>query len=1124
MKYRFLVVAVAGLLTFFAVHGAAQSIVSGDITGTVTDQSGAVVSDATVTIKNVDTGKTATAKTNSSGVYRLPLLKPGPYTVTVNQTGFQSVNVPANVAVGQVTRADIKLQVGSQSQTVEVTAQTPVIQTDNGNVQSNYNAAQIEALPSPGGDITYVAQTAPGTAVAATSGSGYGNFTSNGISGTANLFTVNGADFMDPFFNLNNSGASNLSLGANDLQEATVTNNGYTGEYGRNAGAQVNYSTKSGTNEFHGNLQYYWTGAALNARDWFANANGHQPNPNSAAHQWAASVGGPIIKNKTFFFLDTEGIKEKLPTSTNVFIPSPAFQNFVLTTGLPTAGQAAQIPFYQKMFSVWNGAKGAATATPVTANVDPSLGCAGFTDAASGLGVTVPCASQFRSLETTPSHEWLGIARLDHRFTEADNLFLRFRMDHGTQASYTDPINSAFNGVSNQPQYEGQLNYTHAFGSGAVNQLIASGSWYSSVFRMQNPEAAVGLFPYSLTANGIFAGGLNSFNSLVPQGRNVSQYGIVDDYSFGRGAHNIKFGVNFRRNNITDYDFGINTVPFININDLGQFASGKIDDYEQTFPSRETQPFAVYSLGFYIQDQWKATRNLTLTLAIRGDRNSNISCVTDCINRAEGKFDQLPHDPLIPYNQTITTGHREAFRDFESVAWQPRIGFALTPFGGQDFVIRGGVGIFADLYPAVLGESFALNSPGSNFFVLSGNNLAPGVPNSAPSVAAASNAAFLAGFNSGQNLNQITNTLATTGVTFIPPGLTTISSNFKNPKYYKWNLAVEKGFGAKTSLSFNYVGNHGRDLIVQNPGVNGFCTPGAGSTCPGFTGLPATAPDPRFGTVNEYYNFGVSNYNGLVVSLTRRYATLQISGAYTWSHALDEISNGGVLPYSLNDSLIYQMNPHNLAQLNYGNADYDIRNYFSGSYSWTPKYKFSNGMMNRALGGWSLSQTFFTRSGLPYTVYTSPTSLFGNFSAPNTNIGIPATFLPGFGTGASANCSAPSMPNQTCINSSDFAGLLPGGFNNINQRRNQFRGPYFFNTDIQLSKEFKVTEHTAFGLGAQVYNLLNHPNFANPVNNLEQGGFGTVQSTVSTPTSPYGAFVGAAAGARIVQVTGKFNF
>lgn len=1136
--FAILSVTAALLLVFFVANAAAQSIVSGDISGTVTDPSGAVVSGATVTIKNNATGAVQTTTTNATGFYRFSLLKPATYVVTVTQTGFQTTTRTVQVSVGQVTRADAKLTVGQSSQTVEVTAQTPVIQTDNGNVQSSFNAAQIDALPNPGGDITYVAQTAPGINVNASSGGGYGNFTANGTPGNANLFTVNGNDNMDPYLNLNNSGASNLTLGANELQDATVTTNGYTGEFGRNAGAQLNYGTKSGTNALHGNLSYLWTGAALNARDWFNNG----PNPNSASQQWAASVGGPIVKDKIFFFLNTEGLHLKLPTSQNVFIPSPQYQAFTVNSGLPGVGAANQIPFYQKMFGLWNGATGAATSGPVTDLANLDLGCGapafplssnpagppvlgydnstptGVAMEAAGFGTTVPCANQFRSSALSPSREWILSGRFDVNFSEADKVFFRVNTDQGTQATYTDPINPIFNAISKQPQYGGQANWSHTLSNNSVNQLIVSGSYYSAIFKSVNQAAALQAFPYAFSGVDQFTqlGGQN-FN--FPQGRNVSQWQVVDDFSLTKGKHTLKFGVNYRGNRVTSYRFSVLTTPQVLVADVGSFAGGTWDQFRQRFPVTFSRPFRLYSLGFYVQDQLRVTPKLSLTLAVRADHNSNPNCPQNCFARASGTFQQFPHDVNIPYNQTIQTGLSEAFNDFETLAWQPRIGFAWTPFSNQNTVIRGGVGIFADAFPATITDDPARNPPFSNDFRTLGANAAPDVPGSAQTQLAAVNQAFVNGFNTGQTLAQIQAALPPGIVGFRPPGLNTYQNNLKNPKWIKWNLEFQHALDNKTSVSLNYIGNHGRDIFTAvNP--NTFCR--TASACSGFA--PLVAPDPRFGTVTQLYNQGVSNYNGVVASFTRRYSSLQIQASYTWSHTLDDISNGGILPYSLNDSITVQINPANLSSVNYGNADYDARHYFNGSYTWTPGFKFENSTMNRVLGGWTLSQTFFTRTGLPFSVYDSSfgTTTLRNYGA--SPGGGPAAvlfnFVPGFQGGA-PTCNGPRNAGDVCLNSTDFP--QPATFVG-NQRRNQFRGPGFFDTDISLSKNFKVTERVSFGVGANVFNVLNHPNFANPAADLGGSGFGTILNTVAIPTSPFGTFVGAAASGRLIQLNARINF
>jgi hypothetical protein len=267
----------------------AQSLVSGDLTGTVTDPSGAVVSGATVTLKSDTTGATRTTTTNASGAYRFSLLQPGSYTVSANASGFSKSQSTTTIAAGQATIADVKMSVGSSSQTVEVTTAAPLVQADNADLSTNFNQTQIANQPNGGNDLTYIAQTTPG--VTMNTGMGFGNFQTSGLPATSNLFTVNGENDMDPYLNLNNSGATNLTLGKNDVQEATVVTNAYSGQYGQQAGAQVSYVTKSGTNQFHGNAEYWWTGRAMDANDYFNNLNGTS-RPFANNNEWAASLGG----------------------------------------------------------------------------------------------------------------------------------------------------------------------------------------------------------------------------------------------------------------------------------------------------------------------------------------------------------------------------------------------------------------------------------------------------------------------------------------------------------------------------------------------------------------------------------------------------------------------------------------------------------------------------------------------------------------------------------------------------------------------------------------------------------------------------------------------------------------
>jgi len=402
-----MVMLLSGVLIRSAV---AQSLVSGDVTGIVSDPSGAVVPNATVTIKNNGTGQTQSATSNAAGVYRFSLLSPGSYTVTGSAQGFQNKSQVVTVAVGQAATLNLQLPVGSSSQTVEVTAEAGIVQAQNGNISTTFTPEQVQLVPNPGNDLSFLVQTAPGAVM--NTQAGYGNSSTYGLPATSNLFTVNGMNENDPFLNLNNSGATNLLLGQNDVQEATVVNNGYSVQYGGLAGANVNYVTKSGTNNFHGNVNYFWNGRAMNANSWFnkqnelASAVPGGPNPNKQpfvnANQWSASGGGPIVKDKTFFFVDYEGLRVLLPTSTPVNIPSPAFQAATLAN--IGATDPAQLPFYQQMFSLWNGAPGASAAQ----NSLPNGGC----DGTVSIGGSA-CALQFRSTAGNFTHEWLLTARLD---------------------------------------------------------------------------------------------------------------------------------------------------------------------------------------------------------------------------------------------------------------------------------------------------------------------------------------------------------------------------------------------------------------------------------------------------------------------------------------------------------------------------------------------------------------------------------------------------------------------------------------------------------------------------------------------------------------------------------------
>jgi hypothetical protein len=324
LKHLATLLAVLWALSLHCAKLAAQTQTTGDVAGVVTDASGAVVPDAKVVLKSNDRGSSQDVTTSKDGVYRFFLLAPGSYTVIVSAAGFQTSQQVVQINLGQIATADVHLSVGSSNTTVTVSEEAPLVESENGNVSSTLSEKQIQEMPNSGNDITFNAQLAAGS-VSNTAGGGLGNFSSFGISATANLFTLNGMDDNDPFLSLNNSGATNLTLGNNEVQEVSVTTNGYSGEYGTLAGANVAFVTKSGTNEWHGKDSYYWNGRALNANSWFNNADG-LPRSFVNANQWGADIGGPIVKNKVFGYFNTEGLYLFIPAGgETISIPSPQF-------------------------------------------------------------------------------------------------------------------------------------------------------------------------------------------------------------------------------------------------------------------------------------------------------------------------------------------------------------------------------------------------------------------------------------------------------------------------------------------------------------------------------------------------------------------------------------------------------------------------------------------------------------------------------------------------------------------------------------------------------------------------------------------------------------------------------
>ena len=1129
----------------------AQTSVTSSLGGQVLDRTGAVVPGVKVTILDTDNGVKRVVSVDASGRYSAPLLKPGHYAVNAEGLGLVSDTIKLELIVGQQATANLTMIPAGSKQTVVVSANTgQLIDTQSANLTTSFTEKQFQQLPAPGGDITTIAYTVPGVAVNV--GGSYSNFSSDGLPGTSNLFIINGFDDTDPYLNLNNSGSSNLTIGQEEISQAQVVQDGYSAQYGRNAGAIVTYTTKSGSNKFHGLAEWQYNSSGLNANDFFNNLNG-VPREKAVSNQYAAQIGGPILKNKLFFFVDTEGLRYILPTASYLNFPNADMQNTILHS--VSAGSAQ---LYSQMFKTVNSAPSYASSIPVVNGPGPLqdgsdlMGCASYAGTPvygktnTYFGADSPkggntagrsyesCMNTAYATGTNLNREWFAAGRVDWNVSSKQELFVRITDDQGQQPTFTSLISPVLSDQSTQPDYTGQLNDTYSFTPNLINQLILSGEYYSAIFKPANMQATLAASPTSFIES--TDGGTNSFQgigqssngsgifgaqygypSAFPQGRNVTQYQIVDDLSVVKGNHNLKFGLNFKRDDVTDDGPQSNTLGgYYNFGSLADFAGGSLpgtsnSSFNQNFASISAAYMAFYNYGIYAQDEWQSTPNLKLTYGVRVDRTGDPLCNNNCFSYYLGGFPASGVSTATPYNQSISLGHGSAFPAIERFVLQPRFGFAYNVNGAGKTVVRGGVGLFSDDFPGIIVSNLYTNFPTiGNAAVLAGN-VSQGQPDSASTYAQASYNAAEQGFADGENYNQIQTALAADNVPFTPPNFAMTAHKFLMPKYWEWSMQIQQAISHTDAVILSYAGNMGYDLLIPNSHVNQY------STTP-FQALPTVSPDPRFQQVFAYQNNARSNYNG--VSFTYKHIDnrgLTADVTYTYSHALDDMSNGGSGEY-YNSGDIYgsQIYPTSQRYLDYSNADYDVRNDLVADFVWSLPYQVQNRILNQAIAGWTLAGKAFWRSGEP-------------FSVTNTNAGN----LIQNGSGATTVLAQVLNPdfNHTCNSYSHPCFQKAGIFNgsatqNIwgNVPRNAFYGPHYADMDVSLYKAFNL-HYAHLTLGANAYNLLNHVNFASPNNNASQpASLGVIAGDLSAPTSPYGSFQGSAVSGRVLQVLGKVTF
>ncbi|HKD59174.1 MAG TPA: carboxypeptidase regulatory-like domain-containing protein [Terracidiphilus sp.] len=1130
----------------------AQSNISGDIAGSVVDPSGAAIASAEITVTSQDQGVAKTVLSDRVGGFRVSLLSPGKYSVIVKATGFKTAKLETTISVGVVTPLAISLTVGQATTTVEVTASSvQVLHVDDAQLSTTFDFQQIQTLPNPGNDLTFVAQTAPG-AVMNTQG-GYGNFSTDGLPATSNTFTVNGGYEGDPYLNLNNSGATNLLLGNNDVESVTVITNSYDAAFGGLGGAQVNEISRSGSNKWHGNLAYWWNGRAMNANSYF-NKQAGSPRNFDNANQWAAAIGGPIKKDKIFGFIDNEGIRVIIPVRGKSYGPSPSWQSLILgaPTGCPNASSASVrgrgasraprsalainvcdlVPYgnladngnsgesavYQAIFNYYNHAPNWAQGA-----VDPAD----------------PDTWIWNGQTTNFGREWLINGRVDFNLSANDHLYIHFKDDHGTQPTQTSFLDPVFDAQSPQPSYEGQLNYTRTLTPNVVNQFLFGASYYRAIFTNTNAAKLAAtnvpfvLIPEAFATSGDWDITLNSSTWVggadyaFPQGRNVTGYQFTDDLSWTRGKHNFKFGYAFRRDDITDYTASERNINFAGpeniILDPGSFAAGFTDEYLERFPKRLSQPVAMYVSGWYGQDQWKPMPGLTLTLGLRMEHNSNPLCLTSCVSNYADDFAKLPTATSTPYN-TLFVSRRQAFLAQQDIAWEPRFGFSFLPGGPSGkTTIRGGFGMFADYFPAQIMGDVMTNLPTVDRFTVLGYATAGALvpldlsaPNSGHAQAVTSNNALTSLYSQGACYKGCAPNLSlynvTGGVFSRPTAIGTARKVFL-PTYEEWSFAVERELRKNTALAVNYVGNRSYHQPVQY-------LPNAYDPYGTNASLPASRPNAALGQATVFYNGSYSNFNGLITTLTSRMRWLTTHINYAYGHALDTTSNGGFDTFGINP--VSQINPHNLRQ-QYGNADYDTRHYISANYAIAVPYYHGPKALT---ADWEIAGTIFHNTGYPFSVGdNNGTILYGGNGALAQQID----------NNFNHHCGGGNHTTSLC----DFASHFTSSTDYGQQGRNQLFGPNYTDFDIDIAKGFRMPnwESARLKVGVQLFNAFNHPNFQIPLADVNNGSGctaapfdasncsnGLIYTTANTPTSILGAFLGGDASPRLIQLKGTFTF
>jgi Carboxypeptidase regulatory-like domain/TonB-dependent Receptor Plug Domain len=1062
----------------------------GTVLGTVTDPSGAFVAGATVKVKNAGTGLERTTTTTSDGSYSIPELPAGSYTVTISQPGFQtSVTTDVEVNVASERRVDAQLKTGQVTQMVEVSGgDLAQIETTTNDLGGVLTSKGVEDLPINGRDYTKLIFLNPGVAgspdqITDSPGS-FGEFSMNGARGRSNNYLLDGTDMNDGYRNdpaINQGGvfavpSAILPIGA--VEEMKVLSN-FQPEYGRNAGAVVNIVTKSGNNKFHGEVFEYFRNNALDARNYF-NKVGEQRAP-FHNNQFGGSLGGPIVKNKTFFYLNYEGQRETVGTVTLACVPDP---NQVQTDiNNIIAGGGTVNPVTQSMLKFW-------PAPNIAGATSSDVGCTGGPNGSSNASLVTPSYNNLSSL----------IGKIDHSFNQNNVLTGRYFFGDSTQ-SFPLALTASggelpgFNTITPTRVQLVSLSYVHTFGTNKVNELRYGWNRFAEGFFTQDQNfhpSSIGLCAASSLADCqgsgphdsglpiILLSGTPSGGSFFaqpgstsgdPRQRVDTNNQFIENFSWKTGKHDVKVGFEFRRTSIEQY-FNKYFRGRLKFSDLTSFLEGQPTGGLQYSGNSRRHTFE-NGYGLYVQDSFRVTPRLTMNYGLRWDYYGIVQEKNNLFaNFLVSSFDPVSDIGTGTYTQVGTSGLNRLYEP-DHKDFSPRASIAWDVTGKGKTVLRVGAGLFYDAFSQDL---FLGHLPYPAFYAPG-----PAYGNFGPDPINAASYNGL-GINPGGVMTPVYGSVGCSPECDI----FAVDPHMKTPYMENYNINIQQQLTSKTTLQIGYVGSQGHRLFrfydINQPNQAAItaadlaCTP---APCVADFAVPRPFGD---GGAGAFYIFqekssGKSNYNSLQVSYkVNGWHNITSALNYVYSKSLDNSSD-------LEDFVVNAAQPQdsNNPQREYGPSNFNIPHRLTWIFSYElPKM---GGGMQMLKNGWGFDSTVSLQSGQPFTLnFNCEDDYSGGgdcFDRPDVVGPIvyhkhdPTNYI---------DLSAFAMP---CTNNGSLSGsasdCVPGTRHYGNLGRNALVGPTYKQWDFALYKNTAIGERVKVQFRAEFFNLLNHPNFSSPL-------------------------------------------